>query len=188
METSADEMKENIKKIYKRLDQVSPVDFDCGKLCGEVCCVYDAEDYHNEDLALYLLPGEELMYEDTDSFELYYVDSSEIRYPHSWKGRIYLVRCTNPPKCDRSIRPIQCRTFPLIPHLNKKGELHLIFDESEFPYKCPIIHDHIKLNDDFIKVTYETWSVLIKNPLVFDLVDMDSRIRDNRKVDYEIVI
>lgn len=188
METSADEMKENIKKIYKRLDQVSPVDFDCGKLCGEVCCVYDAEDYHNEDLALYLLPGEELMYEDSDSFELYYVDSSEIRYPRSRKGRIYLVRCTNPPKCDRSIRPIQCRTFPLIPHLNKKGELHLIFDESEFPYKCPIIHDHIKLNDDFIKVTYETWSVLIKNPLVFDLVDMDSRIRDNRKVDYEIVI
>ena len=93
--------KEQIKKIHKVLNRVSPVDYDCGKLCGEVCCVYDAEDYRNEELALYLLPGEELMYEDSEDFELYYIDSSEIKYPHSWKGQIYLVKCTNPPKCDR---------------------------------------------------------------------------------------
>ena len=116
------------------------------------------------------------------------MDSSEIKYPHSWKGQIYLVKCVNPPKCDRSIRPIQCRTFPLIPHLNKKGEFHLIFDESEFPYKCPIVHDHIQLNKEFVKVTYEIWTMLMRNPLVYDLVDMDSRMRDNRKTDYEIVI
>ena len=48
MEISADEMKKSIEKIYQRLDNVTPVDFDCGKLCGEVCCVYDAEDYRNE--------------------------------------------------------------------------------------------------------------------------------------------
>ena len=156
MEITASEMKRSIEKIYERLDSVSPVDFDCGKLCGEVCCVYDAEDYRNEELALYLLPGEELMYEDSEDFELYYIDSSEIKYP--------------------------------IPHLDKKGEFHLIFDESEFPYKCPIVHDHIKLNDDFVNTTYEIWMMLIANPLVYDLVDMDSRMRDNRKVDYEIVI
>lgn len=188
MEISADEMKKTIQKIYERLDKVSPVDFDCGQLCGEVCCVYDEEDYRNEELALYLLPGEELMYEDSDSFELYYIDSSEIKYPHSWKDQIYLVKCKTPPKCDRSIRPIQCRTFPLIPHLNKKGEFHLIFDESEFPYKCPIVNNHIKLNDDFVRTTYEVWSMLISNPLVYDLIDMDSGMRDNRKTDYEIII
>ncbi len=188
MEITAQEMKETIKIIYAKLDKVSPVDFDCGKLCGEVCCVYDEDDYHNEDLALYLLPGEELMYEDSDSFELYYIDSSEIKYPHSWKDNIYLVKCVNPPKCNRSIRPIQCRTFPLIPHISKNGKFHLIFDENEFPYKCPIIHKNIKLNDDFIKVTYEVWRILIKNPLVYDLVDMDSRLRENKKQVYEIVI
>lgn len=188
MEITADEMKKSIERIYERLDEVTPVDFDCGKLCGEVCCVYDAEDYRNEELALYLLPGEELMYEDSEEFDLYYIDSSEIKYPHSWKGQIFLVKCRNPPKCDRSIRPIQCRTFPLIPHLDKNGEFHLIFDESEFPYKCPIVHDHIKLNDDFVRTTYETWLMLMQNPLVYDLVNMDSRMRDNRKTDYEVVI
>lgn len=188
MEITANEMKETIKEIYDKLEEVSPVDFDCGKLCGEVCCVYDNENEDSEELVLYLLPGEELMYEDSDSFELYYVDYREIKYPRSWKNQAYLVRCINPPNCNRSIRPIQCRTFPLIPHLTKHGEFHLVFDEHEFPYECPIIHENIKLNDDFIKVTYDVWMMLLSNPLVYDLVDMDSRIRDNRKMNYEIII
>ena len=188
MEITAQEMKNSIKKIYERLDDVSPVDFDCGKLCGEVCCVYDADSCESEELVLYLLPGEELMYEESPDFELYYLNSSQISYPHSWKDNIYLVRCINPPKCDRSIRPIQCSTFPLVPHLSKNGEFHLILDKTEFPYVCPIIRDHIKLNDDFIKTTFEVWSILIRNPLVYDLVDMDSRQREKRTSSYKTVI
>ena len=188
MEITPQEMKKSIKRIYERLDEVSPVDFDCGKLCGEVFCVYDSDDSHTEELVLYLLPGEELMYEDSPDFELYFLDSSEIRYPYSWKDNIYLVRCVNPPKCDRSIRPIQCRTFPLVPHISKNGEFHLILDETEFPYECPILRDNIKLNDDFIKVTYEVWKMLIGNPLVYDLVDMDSKDREKRTTQYKTVI
>lgn len=188
MEITAQEMKRTIQKIYQRLDEVTPVDFDCGKLCGEVCCVYDADETHTEELVLYLLPGEELMYEDSPDFELYYMDSSEIRYPHSWKDNIYLVKCKNPPRCDRSIRPIQCRTFPLVPHISKNGEFHLVLDETEFPYECPIIRDHIKLNANFINVTYEIWKMLISNPLVYDLVDMDSKDRDRRTSKYKIMI
>lgn len=188
MEITAQEMKRTIQKIYQRLDEVTPVDFDCGKLCGEVCCVYDADETHTEELVLYLLPGEELMYEDSPDFELYYMDSSEIRYPHSWKDNIYLVKCKNPPRCDRSIRPIQCRTFPLVPHISKNGEFHLVLDETEFPYECPIIRDHIKLNEDFINFTYEIWKMLISNPLVYDLVDMDSKDRDRRTSEYKIMI
>ena len=188
MEITAKQMKKSIKRIYKRLDEVSPVDFDCGTLCGEVCCVYDADESHAEELVLYLLPGEELMYENSDEFELYYMDSSEIKYPHSWKDSIYLVKCKNPPKCDRSIRPIQCRTFPLVPHISKNGEFHLVLDETEFPYICPIIRDHIKLNEALINVTYEIWKKLITNPLVYDLVDMDSKDRDKRTTSYKIVI
>ena len=188
MEITAQEMKRTIQKIYQRLDEVTPVDFDCGKLCGEVCCVYDADETQTEELVLYLLPGEELMYEDSPDFELYYMDSSEIRYPHSWKDNIYLVKCKNPPRCDRSIRPIQCRTFPLVPHISKNGEFHLVLDETEFPYECPIIRDHIKLNENFINVTYEIWKMLISNPLVYDLVDMDSKDRDRRTSKYKIII
>ena len=122
MEKSAREIRQSIEEIYERLDRVTPVDFDCGKLCGEICCVFDSDEYPNEDLALFLMPGEELMYEGSDEFELYYIDAKELDFPHSWKGDVCLVKCKNPPRCDRSIRPIQCRTFPLVPHISKDGE------------------------------------------------------------------
>lgn len=180
--------KEIIEKIYKKLDEVSPLDYDCGKLCGEICCTYDDEDYQNKDLMIYLLPGEELIYEDDSSFELRHFGIDEINYPYSWKNGVYTVICKNPPLCNRDIRPIQCRTFPLIPHISKDRKFHLIYDESEYPYKCPLINENIKLNDDFVKETYKVWRLLLNNKLVFDLVDMDSRKRENKKIEYKIII
>lgn len=63
-----------------------------------------------------------------------------------------------------------------------------MLDETEFPYKCPIIEDHIPFSEDFIRETFEVWKILIRNPLVYDFVDIDSRRRENRKIDFEIVI
>lgn len=187
MEITASQMKKNIQKIYDMLDKVSPLDYDCGKLCGEICCVYD-DNNKEEKVGLYLLPGEELMYEDSDSFNLYCISSKDIDYPHSWDDDVYLVECTNPPHCNRSIRPIQCRTFPLIPHINSKGTLHLILDENEIPYECPIIRDNLELNKDFINETYKVWEILINDPVVYDLIAYDSRRRDNRRKKYKIII
>lgn len=180
--------KDVIREIYAELNQVNPVDFDCGKLCDEICCVYDDEDYHNEDLAIFLLPGEELIIEEDENFELIHVDAKELKYPFSWKNGVYLLKCKHPPKCNRNYRPIQCRTFPLIPHITKDNEFHLVFDESEYPYECPLIHEKIKLNRDFVKKTYECWKILIKDPLIYDLISMDSRKKENKKTSYEIII
>ena len=180
--------KELIRKIYDELNQVNPVDFDCGKLCNEICCVYDDEDYQNDDLAIYLLPGEEQIIKEDENFEIIHYDAKELKYPFSWKKGVYLLKCKNPPKCNRSYRPIQCRTFPLIPHITKDNEFHLIFDESEYPYECPLIHDNIELNKDFIETTYKSWKMLIEDPLIYDLISMDSRKKDNKKTRYEIII
>lgn len=188
MQISAEEMKKSIKEMYELLDEVTPVDFDCGTLCGEVCCVYDDGEYRNKDLVLYLLPGEELMYEDSDYFDVYYINPKDLDYPRSWNDDVFIVECNNPPHCDRSIRPIQCRTFPLVPHISEDGKFHLILDENEFPYECPIIRDNIKLNEDFVEVTYNVWKKLITNPNVYSLVLFDSRRRDNKRKGYEIVI
>ncbi|OWT32930.1 hypothetical protein BGI41_05055 [Methanobrevibacter sp. 87.7] len=183
MKNTKKSMIKNIKKIYKTLDKVSPADYDCGKLCNEICCVYDKYNTDNE-VGLYLLPGEELIYEDDDKdFELYYIPPDETEYNYD----LYLVKCVNPPHCKREIRPIQCRTFPLIPHI-EDNKFHLIIDENEFPYICPLIHDENKLNKDFIETTYKVWNVLIKNPAVYDLIKLDSQRRIKDKDDYTIVI
>ncbi|RAP53861.1 MAG: hypothetical protein BZ137_05425 [Methanosphaera sp. rholeuAM130] len=182
----AEEMKKTMKEIHERLDKVSPVDFDCGTLCGEVCCVYDKE-HSDEELMLYLMPGEELLYEDNAYFELYTIASNAPDYPDDWEDNIFVVKCTSPPECDRRLRPIQCKTFPLIPHISIEGEFHLVFDESEYPYVCPLVNENRKLEDDFINETYSVWKMLINNPVVYDLVKIDSRRRNEKKVEYRIV-
>ena len=81
--------KEIMEKIYEKLNNVSPVNYDCGKRCNEICCIYDSEDYRNDELIIYLLPGEELMYDSSKSFELMHYDIEEINYPYSWKDGVY---------------------------------------------------------------------------------------------------
>ena len=46
--------KKTYRAIYRLLDSVSPADFDCGQLCGAVCCLSESD-----DMGIYLLPGEE---------------------------------------------------------------------------------------------------------------------------------
>lgn len=180
--------KDLFTKVYKMLDEVSPVSYDCGKLCNAICCVYDEEDYSNNDLVISLFPGEELMYENHESFDVSIGFASEFEYPESWGGEVYFLKCKTPPVCDREYRPIQCRSYPLTPHLDEEDNLHLIFDESEYPYECPLIHENIDLNVDFIETTLKAWSLLIEDPLIYDFVKMDSkaRIKVNRK--FELVI
>ncbi|MBQ4371343.1 MAG: hypothetical protein II803_02915, partial [Firmicutes bacterium] len=58
------------------------------------------------------------------------------------------------------------------------GELSLVYNDFETPYRCPFIEEEIPLNDDFVSVTLEAWRRLIQDPLIYDLVRMDSKARE----------
>ena len=73
---------------------------------------------------------------------------------------------------------MQCRTYPLAPHINKKGELELIYSDAETPYTCPLIYEKKELSDDFLKNTYEAWEILTRYAAIRDLVVMDSNKRN----------
>lgn len=179
--------KETFWELYELLDSVSPVDFDCGTLCDEVCCTCDVEACQGQDLVLYLFPGEEKLFTDGDWYEMSYESTQRYEYPTSWGGDVYFIRCLDPPHCDRKLRPIQCRTFPLAPHLDENGELHLIYEE-DIPYVCPLIRDKTPLNEDFIEKNFEAWKILIEDPLIKDLIQMDSTERIENNVNCHIVI
>ena len=171
-------MKSTIRKrtyraIYRLLDRVSPVPFDCGAICGAACC--SAADMDDE-LGIFLLPGEEKVHSrDEDWLTWTTLSTDEYEFPASWHGKVNFVRCKTPPHCPRSRRPIQCRTFPLAPHISDDGELHLIYDDAELPYCCPMIEDETELDPDFVRATYTAWKHLIRDPLIYDFV------RDNSK-------
>ncbi|MCQ2550874.1 MAG: hypothetical protein MJ146_01605 [Clostridia bacterium] len=171
-------MKSNIKKrtykaIYRLLDRVNPVPYDCGTLCNCLCCIDEGFD---EEMGIYLLPGEEKIHNKKDPWLSWTQELAEdYDFPDSWFGKIYFVKCTNPPNCPREKRPIQCRTFPLAPHI-KDGELILIETIDELPYECPLIHE--ELDPKFIKATYTVWKHLIRDERIYDLVKMDSDERE----------
>lgn len=184
--------KEDYLKIYSYLDIVSPVDYDCGTLCDSVCCVCNDENTKDKDMVIYLLPGEEDLFlenqENTSEwFEIAKENTKYYEYPKSWSGNVYFIRCRTPPKCNRKFRPIQCRTFPLTPHIDLDNNLHLVYEINDSTYICPLIKENIKLNKDFINKTYSAWKLLIQDKLIFDLVKMDSKIRNEDDMEYKII-
>jgi len=189
-------MKSSIKKktyqaIYRLLDKVSPINSDCGALCNSACCCSDSgnnDDNNNKDaqesssnleIGMYLLPGEEKLFTRNEDWLLWNIEQAEDYYfPESWRGKVYFIKCKNAPDCVRELRPIQCRTFPLQPHITQDGVFQLILHSGELHYQCPLIDQKIPLDERFIKATYTVWKRLLKDPLIFDLVEMDSEDRD----------
>ena len=165
--------------MYRLLDRVSPADGDCGRFCGAACC-----NYAGTDFGIYLYPGEEKLFEDeihrsSESGWLSWSveDAEDYEFPLSWRGKVYFASCTGPAFCVRHMRPLQCRFFPLAPHLTKDGTLHLILYPGELPYRCPLLAPDFPLDERFVRATYTVWKRLIQDPLIRDLVAQDSKER-----------
>ena len=168
------------RAIYRLLDRVSPVPFDCGRICGAVCC----QSEEGDEMGLYLLPGEEKIHDRRDGWLRWEKQSTdELDLPASWNGTVCFVRCQGPEHCRRALRPIQCRTFPLKPCLRREGEggddivyretgceLALIRNNDALPYSCPLIRAEAALDPAFIRATYTVWKHLMRDPLIYDLI------------------
>ena len=200
-------VKNEFPAIYRFLDHFSPIDGDCGLLCGAACCVCAgddsgdaiassetdtaaAEDDPDYSMGLYLMPGEEIMFTfDEDWIRWGYLQAEIYDFPESWHGKVPFFQCLTPPVCPREKRPLQCRTFPLAPHLTADGVLYLIYNRDPLPYACPLISDRDThpLSPAFVKATYTVWKHLIRNSLIFDMVDLDSQIREEDGYPIDII-
>lgn len=199
--------KSTYKAIYRLLDKVSPLEFDCGLLCGAACCRDDQstddecctecsgsfpqEDGGPEDveLGMELLPGEDKIHDRNDGWLTWSDDEAEdMDYPDSWHGRVFFVKCGGPDHCKREMRPIQCRTFPLAPHILDDGSLIMILNTSdELTYDCPLTDPEMAqvIDRRFVRASYTVWKRLVTDPLIRDLVILDSECRDTVAVMYD---
>ena len=156
--------KEAYKRIYEMLDEVSPVPFDCGSICGRACCISESDDD-----GIFLLPGEELLHseEDWESWEI--VDKEHFNVPESWDKKAVFVNCKKGGICDREKRPIQCRTFPLIPAF-VNGRLSLEKNGMLLGYACPLLEQNVALDADFERETRRAWEILVRDERIRDWV------------------
>lgn len=163
--------------IYRLLDRVSPVPFDCGSICGSACCGKE-KDALDPNLGIYLYPGEEQLFSGDEDWLIWErFDAQEEGFPPSWQGEVAFVKCIHPPHCPRPLRPLQCRTFPLAPDISEDGNLALVWNTEELPYCCPLIEEGMELDPRFVQATYTVWRRLIENPAIRDLVEEDSEER-----------
>lgn len=136
--------KENvIKTCYSLLRNVTPLEFDCGKICNGKCCKGD------DKTGMLLFPGEEKL-----------IDPDITIYKNE-NGDSFAV-CDG--TCDRNKRPLACRIFPLFPIIkNENGEEYIEVDFDIRAAECPFISGDYGISRRFLKYVERVGKYLLLN-------------------------
>ena len=145
-------------QLYRLFDNSTPLTVDCGKLCNSACCSGD-------DSGMFLFPGEREVYKllKPDGIK---IEMSDLVY--SYDGNEYktpILFCNG--DCDRYIRPLACRIFPLTPILDEYGKIQIITDpraKSICPLAKTLYLD--EYDEKFIKSIKKVFILLNKNKRV----------------------
>ncbi len=136
-----------IKTCRSALAKVTPLDTDCGKICGAFCCHGDGK------TGMLLFPGEEAL---TDgNIEIIRNDAGD-----------KIAVCNG--KCDRHKRPLACRIYPLFPIIrseNGKEYIETVFDSRA---NCPLTTGEYKISNRFSKTVKRVGKYLLLNPETAD--------------------
>ncbi|MEW6523477.1 MAG: hypothetical protein AB1445_07885 [Bacillota bacterium] len=157
---------------YRWFDLATPLPFDCGTLCGKMCC-----SEWQPGVGMYLYPGEEAMFtQDEDWLVWEEHDTAEFEFCPEWSGKVTFIMCQRP--CPRHRRPVECRTFPLAPHLTAAGALEMVLDPDGL-HLCPLIRggELEVLDPAFVTNAHRAWEVLLQDPLIRADVLWRSRLR-----------
>lgn len=171
-----EEYKKIFEKAYAYMDE-TVIDGNCGELCNYICCNPDCND--GEEMGIYFMPYEyESLHKDNPIF-----DKEKIEYHNSEDYCLtekidYLLYgyCNSTFNCNRELRPIQCRTYPLIPHIKNK-KLQLIMEKQNC-FDCPLPDMFDQWRKEYIEGIYKGWKELIKIKEIYDLVEFDSLERE----------
>lgn len=145
-------------QIYRLFDENTPLPVDCGKLCDSACCKGD-------DSGMFLFPGEKAVYTllNPDGMR---IESSDLAYNYSDKEyKTPILFCGG--NCDRYIRPLACRIFPLTPVIDEYGNIEIIVDPRAKSL-CPLAKTLYinEYDENFVKSVKKAFTLLSKNKRV----------------------
>lgn len=131
-----------IETCYSLLRNVTPLEFDCGKLCQGRCCKGDTE------TGMLLFPGEENLID------------PDIKILKNEKGDSFAV-CDG--TCDRNKRPLACRIYPLFPIIKKDEKREYIEVEFDARANCPLVSGDYEITREFVKRVRRVGKYLMLN-------------------------
>ena len=137
-----------ILEAYAAIGGATPMQTDCGKLCGAACCQPDADGQGG----VALLPGE--------AEALSGIDWGAIGRDESMDAPMLL--CSGP--CDRELRPFLCRVFPLCPVIGKDGNWTVRMD-ARARAVCPLAGSGLRaLDPEFVRGAAKAARLLAEDP------------------------
>ena len=138
-------MSESLKKAREVLREWTPLRSDCGRICGAACCSSLA----GEETGMLLFPGEETMLGSLDGWSL------------RKAGPDLLALC--PGTCDRALRPLACRLFPLLPVI--RGNEIRVETDLRARAVCPLARQgKDALLPAFIEAVRQAGTLLMEDP------------------------
>lgn len=142
-------------QLYRMFDSNTPIPADCGKLCGKACCSGD-------DSGMLLFPGESEVYRLLKP-EGFRIEKTDLTYKFNGKEyRTDILFCGG--NCDRYVRPLACRIFPLTPVLDDNDRIEIITDpraKSICPLAKTLYLD--EYDADFVRAVRRAFVLLAKN-------------------------
>lgn len=86
---------------------------------------------------------------------------------------------TCPGTCDRRLRPLACRFFPLFPYVDAAGRVRAVYDPRAFRL-CPLVRQraHVPLRRDFVRAVRRAGRILMGDPACAAFLRENSRELD----------
>ncbi|MBQ8683846.1 MAG: hypothetical protein IJ518_04965 [Clostridia bacterium] len=139
-------MPEAIERARALLEEITPLAEDCGQVCDGRCCQATAE-----SVGMLLFPGEEALPMD-EGFRL-----------QPAEGGGTLLTCAG--HCDRALRPLACRMFPLFPYVGEDGRVRAVYDPRGWRL-CPLVREcaHVPLQREFVRAVRRAGRILMEDP------------------------
>ncbi len=135
--------KENvIESCYSLLRNVTPLQFDCGKICNGKCCKGD------DKTGMLLFPGEKSLID------------NEINVKIDNSGNEFAV-CNG--SCNRNYRPLSCRIYPLFPVIKNENSEKYIEVMMDPRADCPLVTEDYSFNLQFLKAVKRVGKYLLLN-------------------------
>lgn len=163
--------RELYEKVYEILDKVTPLQSDCGALCGKACC-----NSPDDDAGMYLFPGEEVMFAENQPWLK--IEVSDFTYGNN--KPVLIAICTD--QCQRELRPLACRIFPLTPYMIHNGVMSIKIDPRAVPM-CPLAKQFTSatLDENFVDAIVRAFRLLAKEKEIQSFVLGISRLIDEQE-------
>lgn len=144
------------------LENVTPLNADCGLSCGHRCC----QSAEGEETGMLLFPGEEALFEGLPGYTL---TSAELGT---------LLICSG--RCDRAQRPLSCRLFPLLPVVREDGVKVAV--DLRAKAVCPLARQgRSAMSQQFIDTVREAGRILAQDEAQRDFLIRLTRQQDELK-------